>query len=239
MVNAIRQNQDKHPVTSKTSEIDKNNLAWSTCCKLGMTGQSPGSEILIVLAFRKLLKLIPDDWNLFVNPKFSVTSDSPTDAFLHSARKAQNDWLHQYRSGFHSSGAVKRHRKHHDLKDPILSKRELKQTRALLRQLEETGVLILDGKHIAPSDWPNAGSQLLRKQDLLIGRKFGRLSVQASVSRQRCQCQCECGNVKTVKASHLLSGKTKSCGCLRDEMETEAKNKKERRAWLYTGNGQS
>lgn len=27
-------------------------------------------------------------------------------------------------------------------------------------------------------------------------------------------CLCECGNVKSVAATHLISGKTKSCGCL-------------------------
>lgn len=31
-------------------------------------------------------------------------------------------------------------------------------------------------------------------------------------------CQCQCGNVKTVSASHLLSGHTKSCGCLTKEL---------------------
>lgn len=30
-------------------------------------------------------------------------------------------------------------------------------------------------------------------------------------------CKCSCGTIKSVRASHLLSGKTKSCGCKKSE----------------------
>ena len=30
-------------------------------------------------------------------------------------------------------------------------------------------------------------------------------------------CECECGNRVTIREDRILSGKTKSCGCLRDE----------------------
>lgn len=29
------------------------------------------------------------------------------------------------------------------------------------------------------------------------------------------ECQCECGNLSVVKATYLVSGRTKSCGCLK------------------------
>ncbi len=28
------------------------------------------------------------------------------------------------------------------------------------------------------------------------------------------QCECECGNIKTVASTHLVTGHTKSCGCI-------------------------
>ena len=63
-----------------------------------------------------------------------------------------------------------------------------------------------------------------RKRDL-IGQRFGLLTViedlgyetyEESNQRQRVfKCQCECGNKTNVTYSNLVSGVTKSCGCLR------------------------
>lgn len=61
---------------------------------------------------------------------------------------------------------------------------------------------------------------------LMIGQKFGRLTVtsydaersalcECKWNRQYYRCLCECGNEKTVEMSHLNSGHSKSCGCLR------------------------
>lgn len=49
----------------------------------------------------------------------------------------------------------------------------------------------------------------------LVGRVFGRLTVasRVSASRPKWRCQCECGAVRDVWATHLRSGRTKSCGC--------------------------
>lgn len=59
----------------------------------------------------------------------------------------------------------------------------------------------------------------MTKRADLTGRVFGRLTViepegvnKAGVWMWR--CRCECGNEKTVRASCLTSGHTKSCGCL-------------------------
>lgn len=57
----------------------------------------------------------------------------------------------------------------------------------------------------------------------LAGLKIGRLTVLESatsndVNHPRWVCLCECGNEKTVSRSNLVSGHTKSCGCLSVEM---------------------
>ena len=63
-----------------------------------------------------------------------------------------------------------------------------------------------------------------RKISDLIGRRFGKLVVikrddnknlPSSKSVTMWECKCDCGNVITVCSHHLISGNTKSCGCLR------------------------
>lgn len=60
----------------------------------------------------------------------------------------------------------------------------------------------------------------MRAKDL-IGQKFGRLTVIKRVpnkNKKVCwKCRCDCGNVVIVDAGSLLSGNTKSCGCLRQQ----------------------
>lgn len=50
----------------------------------------------------------------------------------------------------------------------------------------------------------------------LRGAKFHRWTVlRESNQKYKLLCTCECGTVKDVWKSHLKSGKSKSCGCLR------------------------
>lgn len=61
----------------------------------------------------------------------------------------------------------------------------------------------------------------------LVGKKFGKLSVLERERRNRTTfytCQCECGNSTTTTHSNLLSGQSKSCGCL--IFETRGKERK-------------
>lgn len=56
----------------------------------------------------------------------------------------------------------------------------------------------------------------------LTGQRFGRLVVvrraeNAKCGRVRWECRCDCGNSTTIQGAHLLSGHTKSCGCLSKE----------------------
>lgn len=54
----------------------------------------------------------------------------------------------------------------------------------------------------------------------MIGRRYGRLTVVAiQKGPKSCVCKCSCGNEKLfeVRKDSLLSGNTKSCGCLHSE----------------------
>jgi hypothetical protein len=66
------------------------------------------------------------------------------------------------------------------------------------------------------------------KQDLTVGDVFGRLTVQefALTDRQyqKCyRCLCVCGKSTVVAGQSLKSGKTRSCGCLRNEIASQPK----------------
>lgn len=71
-------------------------------------------------------------------------------------------------------------------------------------------------KNLASS---NLGKRYHQEAKNLLGKKFGKLTVidfekSGTKSRTRWLCKCDCGNTKIVYASKLLSGQTKSCGCL-------------------------
>jgi len=55
----------------------------------------------------------------------------------------------------------------------------------------------------------------------LTGQRFGRWTVLKRVKGKRANaawlCRCDCGTESSVYSDSLRSGKSKSCGCLRDE----------------------
>ena len=60
----------------------------------------------------------------------------------------------------------------------------------------------------------------------LVGQKFGRLMVEKFSRKSKYgyslwQTRCDCGAEKTVSGSHLKSGHTKSCGCVRKEITSK------------------
>lgn len=60
----------------------------------------------------------------------------------------------------------------------------------------------------------------MKKLVITTESSFGRFSVLEEVhgkSRRYFICKCSCGNVKEVMLKHLVSGKTISCGCFRQE----------------------
>ena len=59
----------------------------------------------------------------------------------------------------------------------------------------------------------------------LEGKRFGRLTVLNYVPYSKYLCRCDCGNLKTVTATDLHTGKTQSCGCLQKERTSNANTK--------------
>jgi hypothetical protein len=53
----------------------------------------------------------------------------------------------------------------------------------------------------------------------LTGQKFGKLTVIERTKNQGKHtvwvCKCECGNIVKVRSTNLITGNTKSCGCLK------------------------
>jgi hypothetical protein len=63
-----------------------------------------------------------------------------------------------------------------------------------------------------------------------VGEHFGRLVVVGQISdRGRFVCRCHCGRVVEVVAAKLLSGHTRSCGCLKRELAIERLDAAQRR----------
>ena len=57
----------------------------------------------------------------------------------------------------------------------------------------------------------------------LTGRRFNRITVLSFAGRNKRRnsmwlCLCDCGNEKAIDSRSLLSGNTKSCGCLAQEL---------------------
>ena len=65
------------------------------------------------------------------------------------------------------------------------------------------------------------GNEYMAKDQELIGKKFGRLTVlevfRTEKGAKQCRCRCDCGKETTVYYSNLVSGRTRSCGCLMKE----------------------
>lgn len=73
----------------------------------------------------------------------------------------------------------------------------------------------------------------------LTGQRFGRLTVKGPATNKgkktRWICWCECGGILPITSTHLISGHTKSCGCLqRERTGTAATRHGGRKSRLYT-----
>jgi hypothetical protein len=79
------------------------------------------------------------------------------------------------------------------------------------------------------------------KNEPVIGRRFGRWTVLAIVGRCRrgrqVSVRCDCGKEKTLVVAPLLTGRSRSCGCLTRDL-TKQRNKlrvnPDRRTWKLT-----
>ena len=63
----------------------------------------------------------------------------------------------------------------------------------------------------------------------LTNKRFGRLEVIRREKNENYRatwlCKCDCGNKKIISSTHLISGLTKSCGCLGKENRTKSRAK--------------
>lgn len=63
----------------------------------------------------------------------------------------------------------------------------------------------------------------------LVGKRFGRLTVvklhSDAVKGYEWECVCDCGRTKIAKGNLLVTGKTKSCGCLASHSRTQKRGK--------------
>lgn len=60
------------------------------------------------------------------------------------------------------------------------------------------------------------------KIEVIEGQKYGKLTIIKEVSpigsKRRILCKCDCGNIKEYSMDRVIHGRTRSCGCLRNEM---------------------
>jgi hypothetical protein len=59
------------------------------------------------------------------------------------------------------------------------------------------------------------------KIELKVGMRFGRLVTHTKSVKSFWLCYCDCGSLKEVTASALWGGNTKSCGCLKREVNSD------------------
>lgn len=69
------------------------------------------------------------------------------------------------------------------------------------------------------------------KERDITGRRFGRLVALRALGKSpswqlQWECRCDCGRIVTVHKNNLMSGHTRSCGCLRADMIRDFNNGK-------------
>jgi len=68
-----------------------------------------------------------------------------------------------------------------------------------------------------------------KKDTSLVGKKFGMLLVldysHSDIKHSFLKCKCDCGKTTTVRSNSLVSGITKSCGCLQRKHAKQLKIK--------------
>jgi len=88
-------------------------------------------------------------------------------------------------------------------------------------KIKSCGCLALE---IARERFINNNPGKRQKPENLRGYFFGRLRVieyfgRAPSGHPLWKCKCSCGNLHVVRADSLLQGRTRSCGCLREEKQ--------------------
>ena len=71
-------------------------------------------------------------------------------------------------------------------------------------------------------------NRIEKNRESFLGQKFARLTIVEENFKTRstkARCLCDCGNYITVTRADVVSGHTKSCGCLQKEKASESKIK--------------
>jgi hypothetical protein len=202
---------------------DFNDLAWSTLQHLLPLGSSQGPDSKVQAVFRYVIRRAPHFGlgTVFANPAFVVQAPALSRAFLREARQSQLAWFKQLGSVLGSAGRMKR---------------AMRAAHPIIRQLAYTGVMVVAGKHVWPNQWPKPPAVRPPSPERdLAGQAFGNLTVVAMLPGGRCECVCKCGRPSVVMRKHLLSGGTKSCGCLKASLDARRQTRKRNRAWIHTG----
>ena len=124
---------------------DWNDLEWQTFSLIieGIDLENPGDNHVICNLFKVLTcKISPfRPGTLFANPCGIVRTAKVTKQFIKKARQLQREWFSQMNSGLQSAGRVKR---------------AVKNVEPIIRQLQFTGVLFIENRHIFPDRWPDS-----------------------------------------------------------------------------------
>lgn len=206
-------------VVIERAAFDANHPEWNTLRFLGFQNCAPpGSPSSTGQTFVNLIRHQGQLGTRYATPIGMVQAEQPTVAFLTAARQLQHAYWKQLKDILGSSSRVKR---------------QFKNLNPLIRQLQFTGVMIINGKHVLPHCW-----QLPRDQQLkasIRGKRYGRLVVLDNLSKGRCQCRCDCGKQTIVRRKHLVAGRTKSCGCLRSEFDQRQSDRKTGQSFIRSG----
>jgi hypothetical protein len=215
---SLTKHQNRVQVSIRSCQPDVNDLAWTTLGWLGNQHPRVGDERATITLFKMCMWNQPPRVTLFANPLTKVMAARPSPEFLVEARRQQQRWIKQLGTWLFGSARVKRY---YAAANPII------------RQLEFTGVLILDGKHMRPDQWPDPKTFACGEK--VDGRQFGRLTVIEELPGRNCHCRCQCGRTTVKRLKHLVAGRTKSCGCLRNEKREAEQRRKDTRAGIHSG----
>ena len=79
-------------------------------------------------------------------------------------------------------------------------------------------IIYVRSEYLRKGNTTSCGCDKEQQRDI-SGQRFGRLIVITKDlnNKKSWICQCDCGNTKSINKSNLISGQTKSCGCLQIE----------------------
>jgi hypothetical protein len=215
-------------LTIERYQPDYNDLAWQCLSYLFAWLPPLGPDHEIAAAFRYVMAEARELGlrTVYANPAYLVWSQDFSWAFMSEARMAQRAWFGQFNDGLASAERVRR---------------AMDAVHPIIRMLSYTGVLVIDGHHVRPQNWPVRPTREQRPVPepriarIELGQRFKHLEVVEMLADGKYRCRCKCGNLTVKLRTHLLSGRTTSCGCQRDRRRAATKLRKQKRALIHTG----